>query len=551
MSIFIEQTGERTPSSWDQINWHQVGTNVRRLQERIYRATERQDWKKVRSLQKLLVRATSNRLLAIRKVTQENQGRKTPGVDGQMYDTPEKRLRLSQERLDLTQYWPLPVRRVYIPKANGKKRPLGIATQRDRVIQSLVKAALEPEWEARFEANSYGFRPGRCAMDAITQIHITLHHETGSAWILDADISSCFDEIAHDPLLARIPVFDTLVRRWLKAGVVELGHYTDTETGVPQGGPLSPLLANIALDGMERLFGAETTTRQPITPSDRRGLNRGVSLIRYADDLVVIAPSREVLEIYVKPRLEQFLAERGLRLSTAKTQIVHRDEGFNFLGFTIRRYNKKLLTLPQPEKVQRMRQRIKAFLDANQQAKQENLVWGLNALIRGWANYYRYGASSAAYNDIADYCWQRLWFWAKRRHPHKGGRWLYSRYFRRVGQRKWVFGTERATLFDPRSIAITRHVKVRGRASPYDATLRAYWATRSKRAVQQQTSSWFNQKVLRAQDFHCGACGSLFQMDDKIEYHHRQPRARGGTDEADNLVALHGHCHLALHQRRG
>jgi RNA-directed DNA polymerase len=236
---FIEQTDERSAPRWEWVAWRQVERNVRRLQERIYRATERQEWKKVRSLQKLLVRATSNKLLAIRRVTQENQGKHTPGVDGVLYDTPEARMALCRETLSLKVYRPQPVRRVYIPKAKGC-RPLGIPTVKDRVMQAIVKAALEPEWEARFEANSYGFRPGRSCMDAISQIHITLCHANSSAWILDADISGCFDNISHEPLLERIPVFDTVVRRWLKAGVVELGHYTDTESGVPQGGVVTP-----------------------------------------------------------------------------------------------------------------------------------------------------------------------------------------------------------------------------------------------------------------------------------------------------------------------
>jgi RNA-directed DNA polymerase len=194
MEIFIEQTGEQTEPRWEHISWGNVAKNVRRIQERIYRATVRQEWKKVRSLQKLLARATSNQLLAIRQVTQENQGQHTPGVDGRVYDTPEARTALSHENLSLQGYRPRPVRRVYIPKANGKRRPLGIPTVKDRVIQAIVKAALEPEWEAKFEANSYGFRPGRRCMDAITQIHTILNQDGSSPWILDADISGCFDQ---------------------------------------------------------------------------------------------------------------------------------------------------------------------------------------------------------------------------------------------------------------------------------------------------------------------------------------------------------------------
>ena len=338
MKPFIEPTKGQTLPTWADIDWHAVETNVGRLQERIYRATQDEDWMRVKSLQKLLARATSTKLLAIRRVTQENQGKNTAGVDGVVCDTPEARLELFREGLRLKGYRPLPVRRVYIPKDNGKQRPLGIPTVKDRVMQAIVKAALEPEWEARFEANSYGFRPGRCTMDAIEAIHTTLNRKGSSRWILDADISGCFDNIGHGPLLARLPVFTATIRRWLKAGVVELGRFSPTDTGSPQGGIASPLLANVALDGMERLFGCEWPDGRPRSPAHRKGIDKGISLIRYADDFVVTAPTREVLETYVKPRIEGFLRDRGLTLNEAKTRIVEINEGFDFLGFHIRKF---------------------------------------------------------------------------------------------------------------------------------------------------------------------------------------------------------------------
>src|SRR5262245_21285523 len=265
--IFIEPTKGQTEPSWADIDWHTVETNVKRLQERIYRATTNGDWARVKNLQKLLVRATSTKLLAIRRITQQNQGRHTAGVDGVLCDTPEARLELFRGGLKLQGYHPLRVRRVYIPKGNGKQRPLGIPTVKDRVMQAIVKAALEPEWEARFEANSYGFRPGRCTMDAIEAIHTTLNRKGSSRWILDVDISGCFDNIGHGPLLARLPVFTATILRWLKAGVVELGRFSPTDTGSPRGGIASPLLANVALDGMERLFGCEWPYGRPRSPA--------------------------------------------------------------------------------------------------------------------------------------------------------------------------------------------------------------------------------------------------------------------------------------------
>jgi len=551
MKIFIEQTDKRLPPCWEDINWRDVEKNVSRLQERIYRATERQEWKKVRSLQKLLVRAMSNKLLAIRQVTQENKGKNTPGVDGKVYDSPEARMALSQEDLSFAGYKPQPVRRIYIPKSNGKQRPLGIPTMKDRIMQAIVKSAMEPEWEARFEANSYGFRPGRSCMDAIEQIHTTLSQKGSSPWILDADISGCFDNIAHEPLLARIPVFDTVVRRWLKAGVIELGHYNKTGKGTPQGGVISPLLANIALDGMERLFGCETSNGQPIPPRQRSGQNKGISLIRYADDFVVSAPTREVLLDYVLPRLKQFMAERGLRLNETKTRIVHRAEGFNFLGFTIRRYKNVLLATPQKEKVQHHLGEIKTLLDANKQAETEQIVKMLNPIIRGWANYYRHCSAKATFGFVAHRIWEMTWQWAKRRHPNKSRKWVRKRYFKSVANRNWVFGTATSTLLNPVHTPITRHIKVRGRSSPYNPELRDYWGKRTKRFVGRQTFSWLRLQVLQVQEYRCGQCGMLFKPNQDIVMHHIIRRAAGGSDRAENRIALHSYCHHQFHQRHG
>jgi RNA-directed DNA polymerase len=283
--LVIEPKDGRDLTRWSDINWTAVEANVRRLQGRIYRATVAGEHAKVKNLQKLLVRSMSAKLLAIRRITQENQGKHTAGIDGVVCATPDARLSLLKEGLSLKGYRPKPVRRVYIPKANGKQRPLGIPTVKDRVMQAIVKLALEPEWESRFEANSYGFRPGRSCQDAIEAIHTTLNRRGCSQWVLDADISGCFDHIEHEALLRRLPVFTTTIRRWLQAGVVEFGQLRPSEAGTPQGGVISPLLANIALDGLERAFGSEGPEGKPVQPALRKGPNKGLNLIRYADDV--------------------------------------------------------------------------------------------------------------------------------------------------------------------------------------------------------------------------------------------------------------------------
>ncbi len=551
MKPFIEPTKGQTPPSWADIDWHAVETNVGRLQERIYRATQDEDWMRVKSLQKLLARATSTKLLAIRRVTQENQGKNTAGVDGVVSDTPEARLELFREGLRLRGYRPLPVRRVYIPKDNGKQRPLGIPTVKDRVMQAIVKAALEPEWEARFEANSYGFRPGRCTMDAIEAIHTTLNRKGSSRWILDADISGCFDNIGHGPLLAKLPVFTATIRRWLKAGVVEFGRFSPTDAGSPQGGIASPLLANVALDGMERLFGCEWPDGRPRSPAHRKGIDKGISLIRYADDFVATAPTRNVLETYVKPRIEGFLRDRGLALNEVKTRIVEVSEGFNFVGFHVRQFGrgKKTLVVPQKEKVVKHLRAIKAYLDTHRQSPAGQVIRDLNPVIRGWSNYYRHVSASRTFAKVRHRQWQMLWRWAKRRHPKKPTRWVKARYFR--DDAYWTFQAGEAELAKPDATPITRFTKVTGRQTPYDPAHRLYWRERMKARLVGETYSKQRLMLHRSQEYVCALCGVRFIPGETIQIDHILSKYRGGSDDLANKRLVHPWCHRQHHQRTG
>jgi len=400
----IEQNKGRVVD-WNNIQWDIPKRHVRRLQERIFRATRNKDWTKVKNLQKLLVRSHSARLLSVRRVTQENNGKYTPGIDGQIYATSKERAKLAEEvhRTNIFNYKCKPLRRVYIPKSSGDKRPLGIPTVKDRVMLMLVRLALEPEWEARFEPHSYGFRPGRRCMDAIWQIWVSIKmHGTQkrSPWVLDADISGCFDNINHETLLKEVPVFREPVRRWLKSGIIEFEKYFQTKSGTPQGGIISPLLANIALNGMERLFGAENSKGNYTAPSHRKGDNKRLNLIRYADDFVVTAPSREKIVSYVLPKLGTFLKERGMELNEAKTKIVHRDKGFDFLGFNIRQYYSKTrgmcLAKPSKKAVKRHLEHLKTVISMNA----DELISKLNPIIRGWAKYYCYSSAKETFNYI-------------------------------------------------------------------------------------------------------------------------------------------------------
>jgi len=488
MSELIEQTNGHV-EEWDTIHWDKPKQHVRRIQERIFRATRDKDWARVKNLQKLLVRSQSARLLAVRRVTQENEGKYTPGVDELIYTTSEERGRLVEEihRLNIFKYKCKPLRRVYIPKSSGDKRPLGIPTVIDRVMQMMVKMVLEPEWEAKFEPNSYGFRPGRRCMDAIWQIWNTIRaisNKQKSAWILDADISGCFDNINHDALLRRIPVFQQTIKKWLKAGIIEFGKYNQTKSGTPQGGIISPLLANIALDGMERIFGAENSKGNRVVPSRRGGANKGINLIRYADDFVVTAPSRKSIIEYILPTLRNFLKDRGMKLNEAKTRIVHRDEGFDFLGFHVRQYNSKIravcLAKPSKKAIKRHLEQIKNVIASNKQMKADELITKLNPIIRGWANYYCYSSAKETFNHVDYRTWQMLWRWCLRRHPKKGRQWVRYRYFMKIGKRNWIFGErkENILLFSRSFPAGVKYIPVKGYNSPHDSSLRDYWEKR-------------------------------------------------------------------------
>ena len=554
-----EQTDGRWSMKWSDVDWAMTETAVRRIQERIFRAARAGDGARVANLQKLLARSRSAKLLAIRQATQRNAGRNTPGIDGVVCRTPRDRVALLESGLDLKGHKPQPVRRVYIPKANGKMRPSGIPTIRDRVMQAVVKLALEPEWETRFEANSYGFRPGRCAMDAIEAIFIALGQEGSSRWIFDADISGCFDAIAHQPLLAKLPTFTRTIARWLKAGSIDMGAWHASETGTPQGGILSPLLANAALDGMERLFGCEDRDGNPVKAVTKRGMDKSVVLIRYADDFLVTAPSKEVLDRHARPKIEAFLAERGLVLNQEKTRIVSIDEGFDFLGFTARKFHDgKLLIRPEKAKVLAHLREIKAYLDAHKQIPAGAVVRTLTPVVRGWTMYYRHACAARSFSYADHRVWQMLWTWARRRHPTKSQRWVKVRYFRPTRSRVWNFADAAkpgsAMLPWYSDTKIIRHTKVRGRSSPLDPDARPYWEERRRRRLEARCLSRQRQELLRAQGYACAECGVPFDPDedaDMMDAHHAKPRHKGGGNGVSNLRLLHRWCHHRHHQRMG
>lgn len=533
---------------WKDTDWKKIERSVFKLQKRIYQASSRGDIKTVHKLQKLLIRSRAAKLLAVRKITQDNQGKKTAGIDGVKSLTPKQRIELV-ENLEIKGK-ASPVRRVWIPKpGTNEKRGLGIPTMYDRALQCLIKIALEPQWEARFEPNSYGFRPARSAHDAVEAIFKVINQR--SRWVLDADIAKCFDKIDQKALLNKTntsPSIRRQIKKWLEAGVLEGEQLFPTQSGVPQGGVISPLLMNIALHGLETMLKQELNLEKPIF------------LIRYADDIVVLHDELTVIK-QCKEAMAEWLKEMGLELKPSKTRIVHTLErttegiGFDFLGFNFRHYkvgktksarNKakllgfKAIIKPSKEAIKRHNQKLKETIRNNRAATQEQLIKTLNPIIRGWSNYYSTVSSKKVFGQMGYKLFIKLIAWGKWRHPKKNFKWIVKKYWIKDEVTSSFQSRNNQTRLKIHSeTAIKKYIKVQNKRSPFDGDW-VYWSKRLGEYPEVSTKVAY---LLKKQNGECLKCGLFFKDGDLLEIDHIIARNLGGNDAYYNWQLLHRHCH--------
>lgn len=529
-------------TSWDSIDWIAVQRHVRGLQARIVKAVQDGRHNKAKALQWLLTHSFSGKALAVKRVS-ENKGKNTAGVDKVTWNTPKAKTGAMMS-LKRRGYTPLPLRRVLIPKKNGKMRPLGIPTMKCRAMQALHLLALEPIAETIADRNSYGFRPQRSTADAAAQCFGVLSRKVSAEWVLEGDIQGCFDNISHDWMIANLPMDKVILRKWLKAGYVYQSKLFPSLSGTPQGGIISPVLANMTLDGLETMLAKRF--------SNAKWTGKKLQLVRYADDFIITGYSKEWLENEVRPAVVEFLAQRGLVLSQEKTKITHIGNGFDFLGWNVRKYNGKLLIKPSKANISAHLDKLRALINANKATRQATLIGLLNPILRGWANYHSHVVAKKVFNQVDNAVWEMLWRWAVRRHPRKTLRWVKDRYFKVQGARRWVFSCDEQsadgrkrqyTLVSASDTPIVRHIKIKAAANPHDPAWDEYFESRwGKRMLVSAKGRAKLYRVWLKQGGRCCACLKPVTKDTPWHSRHIVKLSHGGTDAIANLEIYHLYC---------
>lgn len=528
---------------WEEIDWQKARAYVKKLQMRIVKAQKEGHYSKVKSLQWLLTHSFYAKALAVKRVT-SNSGKRTSGVDHELWLTPQAKFN-AISKLNRRGYRPQPLRRHYIPKKNGKMRPLSIPTMTDRAMQTLYKFSLEPIAETYADPNSYGFRIGRSTHDAIEQCFTDLNKGKSPKWILEGDIKGCFGHISHQWLLENIPMDTQILEKWLKCGYVETQKLFPTDEGAPQGGTISPTLMNMTLDGLERLLHDRLPTRKKV--NGKTHCNK-MNFVRYADDFIITGESPEFLREKVLPIVREFLTERGLQISEEKTVITHIGEGFDFLGKNIRKYNGKLLIKPCKSAVKSFLGKVRDIIKSSKSIKQEILIRRLNPVIRGWVNNQRYVVSSKVFSTVDYEIYKCLWQWAKRRHKKKSRKWIARKYWHDIDSRQWTFsvpyenqGTEGKPLYCKLEYAtdtkIIRFKKIVAEANPFDEYWTDYFEEREGEKPLNSTKG--REKLLtiwRRQGRRCPVCGDLITSETGFKVH--TPAGKNSRK-----IMVHKECH--------
>lgn len=522
-------------------DWKAIETNVKKLQMRIVKAQQARRFNKVKTLQWFLTHSFNAKLLAVKRVT-ENAGKNTPGVDGITWKTDKDKLEAVKD-LKRAGYKAEPLRRVFIPKKNGKKRPLGIPTMKDRAMQALYLQALEPVAETILDNHTYGFRKGRSTADAIEAIFKATNANPDCAqWVIEGDIKSCFDRIDHQWLMENIPLDKKMIYQWLKAGIVFNNEYSSTQEGTPQGGIISPCLAGLALNGMgSLLYDKFMRNRKTIK---RQTINNKVHTIFYADDFIVTGKSKEFLEHEILPVIKEFMNTRGLELSEEKTAITHIGNGFDFLGQNIRKYKGKVLIKPSKDNIKSFLYGIRELIRKRWTVKQEDMIGLLNPKIRGWCNYHRHVVSKKVFSYVDYQIYKALWKWCTRRHPKKSKYWIKNKYFKVIDRRNWVFAAEKdgkmLELYRADSTRIVRHVKIQKEANPYAAEWQMYFEER------EGVKMFYNMKgrtrllgMWKKQGGKCLVCGNEINKASGWRLHY----------DGEKSTIIHPQCHEQIHSK--